>query len=286
MQNNNDRRSQPVVLVLALLGSLFVSSVASIYSTALLQYTQNLPVSTSLAFQIVLSQFIEFPFSITCIVWLAARSGRVGWTTWVVPLTPFICTLIYWNYFVPFSTPLIAYVCLKFLFRVSSLHLRPVEVDSSPKQLTVLSLFGLTIVVAIGMSVDLAFKAPSSIDSSQSETATTLLTAASYGIYYVSTGLVWFSAAWYWVANNPNRYFALLGLAIHLAIDFLQIAVIYPFLYDDPTFKSFYGPVYIIGTMVVDVLHVGLVFACVATMHAAGYRWDIRRRPLGHQTLG
>jgi hypothetical protein len=119
--------------------------------------------------------------------------------------------------------------------------------------------------------------------ASQSDNAI-LLAAAVYGMYCASTGLVWFSVAWFWVANNPSRYIAFIGLGIHLAIDFIQIAVLSPLAYDEPTLKNFYGPVYIIGTMIVDVLHVGLVFACVATMHAAGYRWDIRRHSLEQQT--
>ena len=73
-------RSRPLLLILLFLAAICWSTIFGLASGWLMR-TQGL-----YSYLIYLSQIFSFPFSMTCVVWLASRSGGTGRATWIVPL--------------------------------------------------------------------------------------------------------------------------------------------------------------------------------------------------------
>ena len=105
-------------------------------------------------------------------------------------------------------------ILLAFLFRATTLHLRPVEIVALPCRLTVLSILLLTTAVAIELATD----APTY------QNVWTQVINRPQNLFYIlfafldhaMTALVWFSTAWLFVARNPMRWIGIVGLVVYL----------------------------------------------------------------------
>ena len=86
---NHKMRAQPLILVLLFLAAVCLSTILS-KATAWLTMWQLGPFS----YVELLSQLLSFPFSIVCVVWIGARSGRTGWSTWTVPLLLWVAAML------------------------------------------------------------------------------------------------------------------------------------------------------------------------------------------------
>ena len=158
------------------------------------------------------------------------------------------------------------------------------ESRSFPNRLTVLSILGLTTLVAIGLGIDAVINLVTGQRSS-SMFATNDLNYFYLAIVFFHqwmTALIWFSAAWLLVANNSKRWIGWLGLAVHLM--FLSVyffAILPEFIrmqsQENGVTLSTIGFNYW-GAFAICVLQILIVFFCVGIMHLVGYRWDIRRR--------
>ena len=304
-------RAQPRILVL-----LFLTAVC--LSTILLTATEWLTMWQLVPFSYVslLSQLLSFPFSIVCVVWMAARSGRTGWSTWTVPLllcyaamligtigsvfvnlgslgylitsylTPGVLIDMVWTQ--TLRPDVFTYVCLVFLFRATCLHLRPAEVESSPRRLTVLSILGLTTLVAISLGLDAAanrqaFEDPLPWNTLYLRRYYFLMTT----LYSLSTALMWFSTAWLFVANNRMRWIGIVGLAVYLVFLSVNYFAIVPELVRQmrqssslpaSAFSYFDSSFMVFSQFAISVFQIGFVFLYLGIIHLVGYRWEIRRR--------
>lgn len=260
------------------------------------------PSGQSMAYVSLLHQLFAFPFWVTCVVWLAARSGRTIWSSWTVPLlllaAPMLIHVLAVGISFSYSQAnvgdiiyllwafmprwcLFFYVVLVFLFRLTTLHLRPVEVVTSPIHLTVLSMLLLTTVVAVGLSFDaLAYK----FVSGSRAPLGVLFNRVNHSIYFIQivlAALVWFSIAWLFVARNAKRWIGIVGLLAYLiwnGIYSLVIVRLEVVQLQLPSGSTAIGSFYLLSTFAISLLHVYIMFLCVGMMHLAGYRWDIRRR--------
>ncbi len=287
---------------------LILLLVAAYILTACLEYGLWLFVSQivrrSFDYIGLVHQLTSFPFYMICIVWLAARNGRTFLATWIVPtvilLVPLTVPVVGWMLtqdnsgigrtlmYVQWShwsrIYMIDYVCLAFAFRASTLHLRPVATVASPNRLTVLSILGLTTVVAFCFIVDglinLLFSELTITRSGQGLAKLQYTTILHNAIYSAVTSLVWFSAAWLFVAANPKRWIGGLGLLVYVfAIGIIYLLIVplligqqFPPGVTAPTFGFW------VCSFAIQVLHIPIVFLCFGMVHLAGYRWDILRR--------
>ncbi len=303
---NNRTHLRPLLLVLLFLAAICWSTLFGFASNWLMR-------STGLySYAIYLIQLFSFPFSMTCVVWLAGRRGSTGWATWTVPLillvgeilvgilVGLVVDMIGTGSFLNFDLGdvllyqwtnktralLFSFVFSAFLFRVSTLHLRPIESSSLPNRLTVLSILGLTALVAFGLGIDAVINLQFS-QSSSSMFATTALNYFYLAIVFfhqLMTALLWFSAAWLHVANNSKRWIGWLGLVVYLVFLSVYFFAILPEfmrrqLQGNGVTISTIGFNYWV-TFAICVLQIAIVFFCVGIMHLVGYRWDIRRRLL------
>jgi len=179
---------------------------------------------------------------------------------------------------------LFSFVFLAFLFRMSTLHLRPTESTSFPNRLTVLSILGLTTLVAIGLSIDAV------MNLAIVQRSPALVAPNNFNYFYFATALhhqlmtalIWFSAAWLLVANNSKRWIGWLGLVVHLMFLGVYFFAILPEFFR----RQFQDSGVTISTIgfnnwgyfAISVFQIAIVFLCVSIMHLVGYRWDIRRR--------
>lgn len=297
-------RSQPVILVLLFLAAVCLSTILS-YMTLWLSLSQP----SLFGYSILLYQLFSFPFSLVCVVWIAARSGQTSWSTWTVPLLLCVAAMLIWmiEYSLNHSTSLnvvmtrdsmeamayyfwnqtqrsalFTYVCLAVLFRVSSLHLRPADAESSPRPLTVRSILGLTTVVAIALGMDAAVNRASGQsllgNSSFLSQYYFLMTA----FHTLSMTLAWFSTAWLFVPNNRMRWMGALGIGGVIALLSAYYFVCLPEFYRQrmklSSVRAFSGSLMHLNQFAVSVFQIGFVFLCVGMIHLAGYRWDILRR--------
>ena len=158
-------------------------------------------------------------------------------------------------------------ILLAFLFRATTLHLRPVEIASLPCRLTVLSILLLTTAVAIELATD----APTY------QNVWTQVINRPQNLFYIlfafldhaMTALVWFSTAWLFVARNPMRWIGIVGLVVYLIFSGHYCFIIEPL--DIPAI----GPLYYGGLFAVIIFHLSVSFLSLGMMHLAGYRWDI-----------
>ncbi len=275
---NNRTHLRPLLLVLLFLAAICWSTLFGFASNWLMR-------STGLySYVIYLIQLFSFPFSMTCVVWLAGRRGSTGWATWTVPLillvgeilvgilVGLVVGMIGTGSFLNFDLGdvllyqwtnktralLFSFVFSAFLFRVSTLHLRPIESSSLPNRLTVLSILGLTALVAMGLGID----AVMNLVSSQRSSSMFATTALNY--FYLAIG---------W-----------LGLVVYLVFLSVYFFAILPEfmrrqLQENGVTISTIGFNYWV-TFAICVLQIAIVFFCVGIMHLVGYRWDIRRRLL------
>lgn len=314
--NNHQWRSRPVLLILLLLAAVGLSSILQFVIPSVVFWFGLRPGGQTMAYVSLLHQLFAFPFWMTCVVWLAARSGRTIWSTWTVPLllltipllllaAPMLILLvhfvaigisfpsgqvnvgdiIYYQWALILRWSLFPYVALAFLFRATTLHLRPMEVVASPNHLTVLSILLLTTVVAIGLSFDaLTYR----LDSGTRAPIGNLLNCMNLSIFFIQnliTALVWFSTAWLFVARNTKRWIGIVGLIAYLIWSGLYTMVIVPLEMSQvqlppAAIKTVLGPIYFLGSFTITLFHLFIIFLCVGMMHLAGYRWDIRRRLL------
>lgn len=262
------------------------------------------------SYLIYLSQIFSFPFSMTCVVWLASRSGGTGRATWIVPLillaaeflvgtmAGFIISIIETGGFPKIDgndvllyqwtnktrALLFSYVFLAFLFRASTLHLRPIESKSFPNRLTVISILGLTTLVAMGLGIDTVTNL-AIVQRFTAQVEPNNLNVFFFAIAFfhqLMTAVIWFSAAWLLVANNPKRWIGWLGLVVHLMFLGVYFFAILPEFFrrqtqDNGVTISTIGFNYW-GHFAISVFQIAIVFFCVGVMHLVGYRWDIRRR--------
>ncbi len=262
------------------------------------------------SYLIYLSQIFSFPFSMTCLVWLAGRSGGTGRATWTVPLmllvaefvvgimAGLVLSIIEMGGFPNFRGGdvllyqwtdktrglLFSFVFLAFLFRASTLHLRPIESKSIPNRLTVLSILGLTTLVAFGLGIDAVINLVIAQRSSSMFATNDLnyFYLAIVFFYQWMTALIWFSAAWLLVANNSKRWIGSLGLVVYLVFLGVYFFAILPEFIrrqsqESGVTLSTIGFNYW-GAFAISVLQIAIIFFCVGIMHLVGYRWDIRRR--------
>ncbi len=308
---NNQTRSIPQMLVMVFLAAVGLSIILQFVVPYAMMRIVSFWTPGPTFYLSLLMHLSAFPFWMTCVVWLAARSGRTIWATWKVPLvlivapnllglivaalaiahsSPIVAKdmritdLIYFQWASTFRSSLLMYVMLAFLFRATTLHLRPVEVDATPNRLTILTILLLTTVVAIVLSIDLLANQLVSTQVkamySQSRNQFNILVDI---IQKLSTALIWFSAAWLLVGSNPKRWIGGVGLIVYVMLLGISILVITPLLMNQGPFPPgvtmpVFGPLYFVGTFAVSVFHILIVFLCVGMMHIAGYRWDIRRR--------
>ena len=245
----------------------------------------------------------------TCLVWLAGRSGGTGRATWTVPLillaaevlvgimAGLVLSIIGMGGFPVFRGGdvlylwtdktrglLFSFVFLAFLFRASTLHLRPIESKSVPNRLTVLSILGLTTLVAIGLGTDAV------MNLVMSQRSSSMFATNNLNYFYLAiaffhqwmTALIWFSAAWLLVANNSKRWIGWLGLVVYLMFLGVYFFAILPEFIrmqsqESGVTISTIGFNYW-GAFAICVLQIAIVFFCVGIMQLVGYRWDIRRR--------
>ncbi len=86
---NNRTHLRPLLLVLLFLAVNCWSTLFEFAANWLMQ-------SPGLySYQIYLSQLFSFPFSMTCIIWLAGRRGGTGWATWTVPLMLLVAEVVF-----------------------------------------------------------------------------------------------------------------------------------------------------------------------------------------------
>ncbi len=310
-RSKKDRtHSRPLVLILLFLAAICWSTLFEIASNRLMR------IAGLYSYLIYLSQIFAFPFPMTCAVWLAGRSCGTGRATWIVPLILLAAEFVVWvmaglivgimeggvlnlrgqdvllyQWTNKTRSWLFSYVFLAFLFRVSTLHLRPIESTSFPNRLTVLSILGLTTLVAIGLGIDgvmnLAFvqRSPASVGPN---TLNYFLFAIAI-FHQLMTALIWFSAAWLLVVNNSKRWIGWLGLVVYLIFLGVYFFAILPEFFRRQ-FQDSGVTILTIGFnnwgyFAISVVQIALVFLCVSVMHLVGYRWDIRRR-LPDQTVG
>ena len=276
---NSQSRSRPLVLVLLFLAAVCLSTVLELATRSLFKLGP---------FDSLLHQLFSFPLSMTCVVWLVARSGRTGWSTWMFPLIPFVAFFLiallvsnnsytFYYQWTSNKTALFSFVLLAFLCRASTLHLRPVEADSLPKRLTVFSILVLTTIVAIILSIDVLIRG-----TEFGSKRLNLLSNMRSFFQHFSTALLWFSTAWIFVTNNPKRWIGAVGLVSYMTIMGIYLHVIVPSLLrqqDLPSGMSVASMGRLLwGTFAINAFHIAIVFLCVGAMHLAGYRWDVRRR--------
>ncbi len=305
-------RARPLILVLLFVAAVCLSTILST-ATAWLTMRQLGPFS----YVELLSQLLSFPFSIVCVVWIGARSGRTGWSTWTVPLLlcvaamligmigsvlvnsgslsyqitsnlmPGVLISIVWTQ--TLRPDVFTYVCLAFLFRASCLHLRPAEVELSPHRLTVLSILGLTTLVAISLGIDavanrqaIGDPLPGNLPNDLSRYYFLMTT-----FYSLSTALMWFSTAWLFVANNRMRWMGIVGLVVYLVFLSVNYFAIVPELIRQmrqssslpaSAFSYFDSSFMVFSQFAISVFQIGFVFLYLGMIHLAGYRWDILRR--------
>ena len=295
------------MLVLLLLAAVGFSTILQF----VISYAANLLISWIPGATVLMSLFMQlfsFPFWMTCVVWLAARSGRTDWSTWIVPLAltaapnlmvfsgvfaiatfspnfryMSIGEMIFFQW-MSFRSSLLTYVLLAILFRATTLHLRPVGVAALPNRLTILSILLVTTAVAVVFSIDQLANQRVSMQMNamypQSRSQFNFLFDFSNQL---STALVWFSVAWLFVARNPKRWIGSVGLIIYAMSLGVYILVVVPLLMNRESFPPgvkmpVFGPSYFVGAFAINGFPVLIVFLCVSMMHIAGYRWDIRRR--------
>lgn len=308
---NHKMRAQPLILVLLFLAAVCLSTILS-KATAWLTMWQLGPFS----YVEWLSQLLSFPFSIVCVVWIGARSGRTGWSTWTVPLLLWVAAMLIGmigsvlvnlgslsyqitSHLMPgvlisivwtqtLRPDVFTYVCLAFLFRASCLHLRPAEAESSPHRLTVLSILGLTTLVAISLGIDAlanrqAFGQTLPWNTPYLSRYYFLMTT----LYSLSTALMWLSTAWLFVANNRMRWIGVVGLVVYIAyLSVYFFAFLPEFIRQTRqssslpsiTFSDFDSSFMVFSQFAISVFQIGFVFLYLGMIHLAGYRWDILRR--------
>ena len=237
---NKQSRSNPQMLVLLLLAAGGFSTIMQFF----VPYASNMLISWTPGAMVLTSFFMHlfsFPFWMTCVVWLAARSGRTDWSTWIVPLAltaapnlmvfsgvfaiatilpnvsyMSIGEMIFFQW-MSFRSNLLTYVLLAILFRATTLHLRPVGVAALPNRLTILTVLLLTTAVAVVLSIELlAHQRVSTHEKSiypQSSYQFIILFVLSD---LMSTALIWFSVAWLFVARNPKQWIGGVGLIVYL----------------------------------------------------------------------
>jgi len=277
------------MLVLVLLAAIGLSIILQFVAIRLV----------SAIYFLLLIQLFSFPFWMTCVVWLAARSGRTDWSTWTVPLAIIaapnliglligvfamtnlsISDIIHSLWATTIRSNLLTYLLLAFLFRTTTLHLRPVEVATLPNRLTIRSILLLTSAVAVVLSIDLL------VNQRASTQMKAMYPQSRYLVHFLSqlsTALVWFSVAWLFLARNPKRWIGVVGLIVYVMSLGVYMLVIAPLVTNQGPFPPgakmpVFGPFYFASMFAVSVFHVLVVFLCVGMMHVAGYRWDIRRR--------
>ena len=300
---NDPIRSRPLLLIVLFLAAICWSTLFEIVLSRLMRFPGLY------SYLIYISQIFAFPFSMTCVVWLAGRSCGKGWATWIVPLILLAAELLFgimaglvlniidtggisnfrggdvllYQWTNKTKALLFSFVFLSFLFRVFTLHLRPIESKSFPNRLTVLSILGLTTLVAIGLGIDAVMNlaiVPRSIAQVEPNNLNYFYFAIVLH-HQLMTALIWFSAAWLLVANNSKRWIGWLGLVLHLMFLGVYYIVILP-----EFFRQIQESVATISTIgfnfwgyfATSVFHIALVFLCVGIMHLVGYRWDIQRR--------
>ena len=181
------------------------------------------------------------------------------------------------------------YVCFVFLFRATCLHLRPAEVESSPRRLTVLSILGLTTLVAISFGLDAVANRqafgdplPGNLPNNLSRYYFLMTT-----LYSLSTALMWLSSAWLFVANNRMRWIGVVGLVVYIAyLSVYFFAFLPEFIRQmrqssslpSITFSYFDSSFMVFSQFAISVFQIGFVFLYLGMIHLAGYRWDILRR--------
>jgi hypothetical protein len=301
-------RPIPLMLVLLLLAAGFLSFAMQYLVQFVFMYWIRPTTSSMLLWIPLLSQAFSFPFWQTCVVWLAARNGKTGWETWTVP-SALIATLLvvpvvwwllysffygisrmslggilYWQLSSHFREFLFSVVLMSLAFRVSTLHLRPVNEAASPHRLTVLFLLFLTGAVAIGMCADvLAYQQVIAMNWGGPAIQTNMARMLTTFLHDALTVLLWLSAAWLFVADNPKRWFGGIGLVFYWILLGLYFFLVLPtliFQQSSPAVSnaSLVSFQQLAGSFAISVFHVAIVFLCVGMMHMAGYRWDIRRR--------
>lgn len=305
--SKKQERPIPWMLVLTLLAAAVLSSVLGFAVSFAMSW---LPPSRTwqMEFSSLFNNALSFPFGLTCVVWLAARSGRTTRSTWVIPMLILLilsaawaaawlpvlirsranslifAQLFYRQWSLSLRAFVLEFVLLAFAFRFTSLHLRPVDAAASPHRLTVLSILVLTSIVAICLSVEaLAFQLmPSNTPFVYKNDSLNLFRILASLFYQFLNALLWFSTAWLFVLRNPMRWIGGLGLAIYLLLMGIYYLLVLPLLLNQQPVPPgarmvTFGPFFFVGSFAVCILHAIIVFLCVGMMHLAGFRWDIRR---------
>ena len=180
-----------------------------------------------------------------------------------------------------FVNCLFMYACLAFVFRATTLHLRPVDAEPSSHRLTIFSLLGLTAIVAMGLSID-GFKYQLYANEFASRYELSLWTIALRLLSELTTAILWLSAAWIFVARNTKKWWGVLGLVAYLLFQGIYCLLIAPMWVDQTqvpagiTLPKF-GIEFYLGSLAIKVFQMAIVFLCVGAMHLVGYRWDIHR---------
>ena len=289
-------RSNPRMLVLLFFGATILSVLLQYFGVGLLYRIFSYGTGV-----ILVQAALHFPLWQPCIAWLSARSSRTSPATWIVPslllllvfavpvLLPVLQMILLgfgglsmflwmgWEYSIKPS--ILLFVLLSFLFRVSTLHLRPVESPPSLHRLRVATIMFFTVIVAVCMSIDSLIHQTLQPDFASfffiREFVYFLLSLAAL----TANALLWFSIAWLFVAGNPKRWIGILGIAIFLVYNGVLHFWIYPLYATQNAGGSgsglnMFDSTYYLGLFVISIV---IVFLCVGAMHWAGYRWDIYR---------
>ena len=323
MNDGNVKPVRPIPLMLVLLvlavsifSDLIHHGIGSIYYrwTSLATLRDRVPYGLV----IIASEELHFPFTATIVLWLASRSGRTSWSTWFVPFAMLVALgipslrlvlrlfLSFMNdvWYSSLSEHIVSiwqnvfrrnintYVFLAFAFRLSTLHLRPVDSTASVHRLSVTILMLLTGTIAVMLSLDVAANRwvqsyPENLFfANESLTRFWFLLSV---LHEFNSAMLWFSIAWLMVARNAMRWIGVLGLSIHWIIDGLYCFVFLPLYLNQlqASFLAMFSPGFIsmyrfeiwyfAGRFAVSIVHDVMTIACFGIIHVAGYRWDIHR---------
>ena len=299
------QRSRPALLLFCMI----VSSI-SIYTVLLLLWTTAswLPLSFQNEFTMVWmygSRFVDFPWSMSVAVWMAARHGKVGYRTFVVPIGILIAgevaktlhiglhmyltmpnypydwiSSIFHDGIHSIGTLLAGFVCLSLIFRTTTLHLRPLQSMPEPFHLTTRSLLVLTLLAAF-LSLGYVFLNQLNMQPIELNWNDDNFMRALWYVMIVChlpiNSITWFSIAWLQDSSNQKRAVGYYGLLVYLLLSAIYHFVVYHLYLQRLLSLNSQAPIQnsveLLVSFAVSVVQLGFVFVSVRLMHACGYRW-------------
>ncbi len=275
----------------SLIALFLVTSITNLVFTGMTGtvYTFNSSVSFLTFFWIVSNAFYYMGTSVLA-VWVAARSGRTSWSTWIVPhvllIVPFIRSWD-WIGFDWLSRYLLELLILVTAFRLANIGLRPVnEPHCWIRSLTITNIACIMTGSALYFVLQSAIqKYTLASEPGMSNYFAVVMNPLFVALTFANQMLMalgWVACASIFIPSRRYRWLGWLGLGFFfvgsIGLNVFNSYVVMPALEEDTSVSI--PPFSIWFYLSYDLISMGLMFTLTSIIRFMGYRWDIGTRQL------